>query len=231
MTSVARVCSVEGCTRRYKALGFCNTHYNRQLAGRDVEAPVRPPRAATCTYGDCKEPHVAMGFCKTHYYRHKTGTAMEGRAPKPESCTHGDCPEPVDYSGLCQLHAGRNKKGQDMDAPKRVRDNSPCAVLSCNEPQKSKGLCWTHYRKHHSYRLNADQMEEMDQLPGCQICGAVARLHVDHDHSCCPGQSTCGRCVRGFLCSPCNKGLGHFRDRIDNLESAIAYLARTNVLN
>ena len=30
--------------------------------------------------------------------------------------------------------------------------------------------------------------------------------------------------VRGFLCAPCNLGLGHFRDRPDLLCSAIQYL-------
>jgi hypothetical protein len=37
-------------------------------------------------------------------------------------------------------------------------------------------------------------------------------LAVDHDHSCCPGPASCGRCVRMLLCSPCNDVLAHFRD-------------------
>jgi hypothetical protein len=39
---------------------------------------------------------------------------------------------------------------------------------------------------------------------------------VDHDHTCCPGEYTCGKCVRGLLCDDCNKKLHdspawHFR--------------------
>lgn len=44
------------------------------------------------------------------------------------------------------------------------------------------------------------------------------RLSVDHCHS--RGH------IRGLLCAKCNQGLGSFRDRIDLLESAIAYLKR-----
>ncbi|WP_405373428.1 MULTISPECIES: endonuclease domain-containing protein [unclassified Microbacterium] len=60
---------------------------------------------------------------------------------------------------------------------------------------------------------------------GCQICRTTdVELHVDHDHSCCPGHITCGRCVRGFLCGLCNRGLGAFRDDPDRLVNAIEYL-------
>lgn len=65
----------------------------------------------------------------------------------------------------------------------------------------------------------------------CAICRTDAptdvrtiRFHIDHDHSCCPGPRSCGRCVRGLLCHACNTALGNFKDDPEILEAALTYL-------
>jgi len=59
----------------------------------------------------------------------------------------------------------------------------------------------------------------------CAICGKWTEvLHIDHDHSCCPGGKSCGKCCRGLLCIRCNGGLGCFGDEIKSLKNAITYL-------
>lgn len=79
--------------------------------------------------------------------------------------------------------------------------------------------------------ITLDQYDELlaGQGGGCAICGkrkpgGQGRFHVDHDHACCPGARSCGRCVRGLLCSRCNVGLGSFQDDVDRLTAAAAYL-------
>ena len=47
---------------------------------------------------------------------------------------------------------------------------------------------------------------------------------IDHDHSCCPGERTCGMCIRGILCSKCNLGIGMFSDDVARLLGAASYL-------
>lgn len=77
-----------------------------------------------------------------------------------------------------------------------------------------------------AYGIDNARYEEMldAQDYSCAICSVKhsdksreTRLNIDHCH-------TTGR-IRGLLCAPCNKGLGHFRDTIDLLKAAIKYLA------
>jgi hypothetical protein len=79
------------------------------------------------------------------------------------------------------------------------------------------------------YKLTQEQYEAMliEQNGECAICFKKPNryyLSVDHDHACCPGQKTCGNCIRGLLCQSCNSFLGRVDD---NLTSAIKYLVGT----
>lgn len=38
--------------------------------------------------------------------------------------------------------------------------------------------------------------------------GLVMNLAIDHDRKCCPGLKSCGKCIRGLLCTDCNTCLG-----------------------
>jgi hypothetical protein len=79
------------------------------------------------------------------------------------------------------------------------------------------------------YGVTIDQYDAMltEQDGRCRICGdppdpngkrAASRLHVDHDH-------VTGK-VRGLLCLSCNVGVGHFRDDLERLRAAVAYIER-----
>jgi hypothetical protein len=75
-----------------------------------------------------------------------------------------------------------------------------------------------HYHLKRRYGIGADEFDELVRQQGgvCPICGRADPEHVDHDHE--TGD------VRGILCFNCNGGLGQFRDSIDSLRAAAAYL-------
>lgn len=90
-------------------------------------------------------------------------------------------------------------------------------------------------RNHH---VPHERARQLAQDPRCEICGRdiVTQfqpssggrprtwLAVDHDHKCCSGSYSCGACVRGLLCVPCNSAIGMLGDNIDNVVSLFKYM-------
>ncbi len=57
-------------------------------------------------------------------------------------------------------------------------------------------------------------LEEYEDLlsGGCEVCGTLEGLAIDHDHDCCPiAKGSCGNCIRGVLCSRHNLAEGNLR--------------------
>jgi len=80
-----------------------------------------------------------------------------------------------------------------------------------------------------TYKMTGQEYDEQleRQGGGCAICGKTAEDHgynlsVDHDHACCPGSTSCGKCRRGILCSACNSRVEWL---IDHHATIMEYLA------
>ena len=88
-------------------------------------------------------------------------------------------------------------------------------------------------RRLKKYNIDACRLEQMrtEQGDKCAICGRCRKsekkdFHIDHDHACCPGKNSCGKCIRGLLCYVCNHFLGAIKDDVAALHKAILYLER-----
>ena len=57
----------------------------------------------------------------------------------------------------------------------------------------------------------------------CWACRIRKATCVDHDHTCCNSAFSCGKCVRGVLCSQCNTALGLLQDNPIYIEKLMAY--------
>lgn len=78
------------------------------------------------------------------------------------------------------------------------------------------------YQRH---GLSLDEFNSLKTVDGkCPICRMREQSVIDHDHSCCPGQTGCSNCVRGYICSGCNVSLGLVGDSVDHLNTLIKYL-------
>jgi len=59
----------------------------------------------------------------------------------------------------------------------------------------------------------------------CHSCKDRLAINIDHDHSCCSSQrSSCGKCIRGILCSQCNTALGLLNDEPKKIKSLLKYI-------
>jgi hypothetical protein len=61
----------------------------------------------------------------------------------------------------------------------------------------------------------------------CSICikqQPQRKLSVDHDHRCCKGRRSCGKCIRGLLCVRCNTFIAQFEKMQDKLPHLKEYI-------
>lgn len=216
------ICSVPGCGRVRRARGFCGGHYQRWAHGQEtvslLTTPYKPP--SKCKVEDCQRSVRSEGLCAFHYLRKWQGKPL------------GD---PFRATARRGERSRRDKQGRKQCAECNLwLDVSNFAI----QPRSGDGLrarcrdCNRSVRLKNSYGLSLAEFNALLAKQGgvCAICRNLAprgRWCVDHDHTCCSAQqTTCGACVRGILCDPCNNGLGRFRDDPDLLEAAVSYLRR-----
>ncbi|MFJ8784977.1 endonuclease domain-containing protein [Streptomyces sp. NPDC102476] len=100
----------------------------------------------------------------------------------------------------------------------RSREKLSAPYLRLRKYAKELGIPW------------AEVVERYPADNRCEVCGRTpeeampggryVRLALDHCHE--------TGALRGFLCSPCNTGIGQLGDTADRLRSALTYLLKGN---
>lgn len=189
--------------------------------------------ADLCAFETCGRQRVCKGYCDGHYRMFKRGVELHPirksmkQGGKKLPCSFQGCIRERDSWGYCSGHSKQITRGLAPYASPRL-GLKVCAMPECIERHVGKGFCQRHYARYWTYGLSVIQatMIDIDNRP-CDLCGVIgAAMAIDHDHSCCgyERRGTCGSCIRGFICYPCNQGLGNFRDNTDLMQRAIEYL-------
>lgn len=126
---------------------------------------------------------------------------------------------------ICKIESAR--KWRDKPGNRKLRCEQE--KMRRSRPEVRKRVLELSRQK--LYGISPEQYQHMlkEQDYKCSICltellQQVRSPAVDHDHSCCSGAKSCGRCVRGIICFNCNGGLGNFKDDISSLMAAVEYM-------
>jgi hypothetical protein len=172
-----------------------------------------PTKVGTARCAECRDAIAADGQ-RRRYQRSREGKPRIGDS---RSAICRDCGEGFEYvlTGMKRTVCSSCVKLNQRAAINRWRVENPAQSSEIQARAQER-------RRRTRHSLPPDF-----QWPtACDICGTSAHLHVDHDHACCDGKYSCGACVRGFLCTSCNNGLGRFRDDPALLRAAAEYLTR-----
>jgi hypothetical protein len=228
------MCGVENCQKQTHSKGYCQAHYrlfkkygSPELKPKEFYKPTGPkpkPKALPI-----KGPRILKTHCVNGHEFNEDNTYLYGGAKHCRVCQRNRMrlrrPATVGKGGLnsSKTHCPQNHEYTDENTY-----TNPQGRRWCRACAKANG----HVQKIKRYGITVEQYNEMLENQGykCKICAGefwneVGSPNIDHNHSCCPKETSCGKCVRGLLCGECNQGLGRFKDNINFLYTAISYLS------
>jgi len=216
-------CHVHNCTQPVVARGLCRKHYMRVQRHGDV-GETRP-----ADWGKREEHLAYAAWCNLR---------RAHRQDMPEAWREDfwafvkDVPERPERSQAFRPDPTQ-PWSKDNFYWKEVRSSSEDRKQYMREWHRKARLANADYymdqdlRRAYGVTLEWYREQLSKQNGVCAICkqperavirGKVISMPVDHDHK--------TGAARGLLCTSCNRGLGLFKDSVDNLHAAVDYLMR-----
>ena len=189
----------------------------------------------------CKQSKPLTDFYKSNNYKYKTnqdghdyyckycrtGTHLNSRNTQKFQCTVEECNKPHYAKSYCRMHYTRVQRNGTLETKNKPVDTSKVYIYA-----KQEYVYKRHYMLMTKYKMTLDEFNTR-AANGCEICGEFRErsLHVDHNHSCCNGSTTCGNCVRGVICNGCNTAVdkmehGLLREDYPNIGLIKKYLEK-----
>lgn len=110
-----------------------------------------------------------------------------------------------------------------------MREANPLPELWPRDPELRR-LAELDYQRFYKYGVSPAKYLEMFEAQGgvCFVCKRPelkrASMAVDHDHRCCAGRYSCGKCVRALLCINCNSLEGKLAANLELVHQLLAYM-------
>lgn len=201
-----------------------------------------------CLVPECDTVNYAQGMCRPHYSSfhyystrgadippedRRTKRTVNGVLINPV-CEFEGCGRKFHKAGLCSPHYAQKRKGRRLT---EIKSSLKCSIPWCEDEYSNyRGVypfCKVHVDTRRRFNLTSERLIEVVSPAVCQNpgCDETERLFIDHDHSCCKvgvnatsSRVSCGKCVRGLLCSGCNSALGMLKENPQKIWGLLGYL-------
>jgi hypothetical protein len=136
------------------------------------------------------------------------------------------------HKKFCSIKCKRRTNNRDgVKAQKKWAKEHPEAFRAYAKRYREKNP--EKFQKAHRlkrYNLSEERFTSLLSLQDgkCALCRETMGddMVVDHDHSCCGSEKSCGKCIRGIIHRQCNIGIGAFKDDPEKCRRAVLYLER-----
>lgn len=222
--------------------GFCNACY-RKLRKGGIISRINAVSGGYCKVEGCSNLSFARGLCQPHY--HKAAHPLKSQWRNLRTRSPDLYPPEWDYFDIFLAVVGERPSPRAQLRRKDPflpwsNDNFhwleplPSKFMDCYTPEERAEYSreWTIRKKFGITGAQYDLMLQ-EQNGVCAICekpethayksGRPRTLAVDHSH-------TDGK-VRALLCFACNSAIGLFKEDVDALRTAAAYLEKHSARN
>lgn len=174
-----------------------------------------------CENEYCYRPQQTRRLCGRHYSQwlvmvDDKNRDLTVRVTESQSKTHTNVEEPTSSTFSKTKICKTCLNSRPLHYFKAKKDNRVTQGFVYESYCK---LCRQSANYSKRYGLTKDKLRKMYVTANntCACCKKETnKLHIDHDHRCCPGANSCGKCVRGLICIKCNTTIGFIETAIQD---------------